>query len=373
MAHWYSDYYYLIELLRPSGWKPNTKTVNKVEEALKDLKVKAKVDKARKWRANKQTLKITAELPTEPQDPKTFVLKWYYSDRAAVFNIKDYNIANSWILDSGSNIHVCNDPHRFKTTHSTISDDYLVSGSIIYPITAYGTVDITVASPTGRTENISLNRVALIPGFFTNLVSFSRAKAANIYWDTAKDTLYTAKKGRQDYFCQLKPHNRHWIIKYNDPLSATQIFASSAANSDLLTKALKAVSQQKPFEASPNHLHQIMGYAGADAISKLPTAAEGLKLTLLYAQDEFKSCETCCLSKAYQIISRRSDNEVLLIRLLYRVAYNLIPIEQGYNGHAWISHFVCQNTYFYWLWIHRNKHEATNIVTRMVNIAENQY
>ena len=116
-----------------------------------------------------------------------------------------------------------------------------------------------------------------------------------------------------------------------------------------------------------------MGHAAADTISKLPTAAEGLKLTSLCAQDAFKTCETCRLSKAHLIISRRSDNEVLSTRPLHRVAYDLIPIEQGYNGHTWISHFVCQNTYFYWLWTHRNKHEATNIVARMVNIAENQY
>ena len=180
-----------------------------MEEALKDSRVKANVDRARTRRANTQTSKTTAEPRTEPQDPKTFATKWHHSDPAAVLNINDYNISNSWILDSGSNIHVCNDPHRFKTTHSTTSDDYLISGSTIYPITAYRTVDITVASPTGRTENISLNQVALIPGFFTNLVSFSKAKAANIYWDTAKDTLYTVGKGRQDHFCQLKPHNGH--------------------------------------------------------------------------------------------------------------------------------------------------------------------
>ena len=183
--------------------------VKKVEEALKDSKVKANVDKARKRRADKQTLKTTAEPPTEPQDPKPFATVLHHSDPAAVVNINDYDIANSWILDSGSNIHVCNDPHRFKTTHPTTSDDYLVSGSTTYPITAYGTVDITIASPTGRTESVTLNQVALIPGFFTNLVSFSKAKAANIYWDTAKDTLYTDKNGKQDHFCQLKPHNGH--------------------------------------------------------------------------------------------------------------------------------------------------------------------
>ena len=49
-------------------------------------------------------------------------------------------------------------------------------GSITYQIEAYGTVDITVDTPTGRREGITLQYVALIPGFFTNLISLVEQK-----------------------------------------------------------------------------------------------------------------------------------------------------------------------------------------------------
>ena len=99
----------------------------------------------------------------------------------SVDKVINYEIFNCWILDSGSNIYVCNDPSRFKKTYATTSNDYLVSGSTTYLIKAYGTVDITINLPTGQTETITLSHVALVPGFFTNLVSFSRAKHAGIY------------------------------------------------------------------------------------------------------------------------------------------------------------------------------------------------
>ena len=71
--------------------------------------------------------------------------------------------------------------------------------------------------------------------------------------------------------------------------------------------------------------------------------------------------------------SRKSDNEITATRPLQRVAYDLVPMREGYNGHQWISHFVCQVTHYHWIWTHRSKGQATYIVTLMVNLAEKQY
>ena len=58
---------------------------------------------------------------------------------------------------------------------------------------------------------------------------------------------------------------------------------------------------------------------------------------------------------------------------MHRVAYDLIPMEQAFNGHAWISHFVCDYTGYHWEWIHRFKHEATKLCGRMVDLAAKHY
>ncbi len=151
------------------------------------------------------------------------------------------------------------------------------------------------------------------------------------------------------------------------------IVASSAASTSSNKLASKTAAQSKTFEASPIHLHQILGHAGSDAIAKLPSAIDGLKLSSPFVLEEFRTCEACRLSKAHQIVSRKSDNEIPATRPLQRVAYDLIPMIEGYNGHKWISHFVCQVTHYHWVWTHCTKGQATYIVTLMVNLAENQY
>ena len=224
--HCYTNCFYLIESIRPKGWHPNPKITKKIDEALKDPKLKANTDKARKRKdPREQPSKLTAKLPAEPE-----------------INAKNYDIANCWILASASNIHVCNDPSRFNITHSTTSNDYLISGSTTYPIQAYGTVDITLTSPTGKRESIILKQVALIPGFFTNLVSFNRAHAANIYWDTEKDTLYTLNKGKRDHFCQLRRYNGLWMVEYNSPLSTS----ASPSTSVMFASASTYTSSEPP-------------------------------------------------------------------------------------------------------------------------------
>lgn len=228
--HWYTNCFYLIESIRPKGWHSDPKIVKKIDEALKDPKVKTNIKKARRRKDPiEQALTVITELPPEPQ-----------------IKANDCDITNCWILSSASNIHVCNDPSRFNTTHSTKSNGYLISGSTTYPIQAYGTVDITVTSPTGKRASIVLKQVALIPGFFTNVVSFSRAITANIHWDTVNDTLYTVNKEKHNDFCQLRRHNGLWIVEYNaSPLTAG-VVASPSTPVTLAVSAAIYTSSELP-------------------------------------------------------------------------------------------------------------------------------
>ena len=106
------------------------------------------------------------------------------------------------------------------------------------------------------------------------------------------------ESNKQDYFCSLRPHNGHWIVEYNDPLISIKIYISSAASDNILLlnykqeakkaeqasilSALSAASQAKKQKFTPKHLHQIIGHAGAEAISKLLFIVDGIELTSLY-------------------------------------------------------------------------------------------
>ncbi len=81
-AHWYKDCFYINETIRLKWWKPKSEIVKKIEEAMKDSKVKNDTENAKKQAARKQasTPSTPTELPTEPQTPANFATKWHHSD-----------------------------------------------------------------------------------------------------------------------------------------------------------------------------------------------------------------------------------------------------------------------------------------------------
>jgi hypothetical protein len=100
------------------------------------------------------------------------------------------SLLTQWILDPGSNLHVCN--HRNLTWHkladANVHDEILAGGQFI-SIKEWGEVEITINTPRGMAP-IKLSWVAYIPSFFTSLVSLSRYRTMGIEFDSGRDCLY---------------------------------------------------------------------------------------------------------------------------------------------------------------------------------------
>ena len=88
-------------------------------------------------------------------------------------NPSDYNLRDSFILDSGATIHVCNSRDRFQTVSPASESDLLYAGNMIIPIEGFGSVDIIVQTPAGP-KLIELQNTALVPTFHTSVVSLKR-------------------------------------------------------------------------------------------------------------------------------------------------------------------------------------------------------
>jgi hypothetical protein len=87
--------------------------------------------------------------------------------------LSTYSFANSWILDSGSNIHICNSKESFTSLIYYNDSDEIPTigvGNTTIATRGYGTVILLVRGKSG-TETIKLLNVAYIPGFHINLVS----------------------------------------------------------------------------------------------------------------------------------------------------------------------------------------------------------
>ena len=187
--HFYGECYYLNEAIRPNSFKCNLELLAKAKQFLLDNpsiqeKIKQRTDQSG---------------PNTEAKPRTYAV---YSPKAFGTSGSDTFLQTSWILDSGSNIHLCNDPKRFTHTHTATEDDTITSGKDTYQIEAFGTVDITITTPQGNQEINRLINVALVPDFLTNLVSFGKMVEKNIHWNTKRKTLYaTDQNGKEDHFC----------------------------------------------------------------------------------------------------------------------------------------------------------------------------
>jgi hypothetical protein len=106
-------------------------------------------------------------------------------------HVPDPPYINRWIMDPGSNIHVINNANSWRWTHTRYStaNETLCAGAQSVYIREWGTVLVPIKTPTGI-RDIKLTDVALVEGFFANILSLSRCRDMNIHFDSGRNLLY---------------------------------------------------------------------------------------------------------------------------------------------------------------------------------------
>jgi hypothetical protein len=96
-----------------------------------------------------------------------------------------YLLYNSWILDGGSDTHVCNnaDIGNFTIVRFAQPGEKLYIGKISYSIAAFGIARFLVDTPSGSLW-MDLKDVALAPGFMTSIVSLAKLNQKDVYWNS---------------------------------------------------------------------------------------------------------------------------------------------------------------------------------------------
>jgi hypothetical protein len=185
--HPFSECYYLIEELRPAGWKPDEEMMKKIE---KILETNSRIRTAVKWA--RKNAKRRLEKATEKEDDSDDEPAKKKSSNSGGVTLNasfagafaggqaPYKLINCWTLDSGTDIHVCNDPGRFQLNRVAGPADQLVAGKTVYEIEGYETVNIVARGPDGPI-NIQLLNVALVPGFFTSLVCLTKVMKKGVH------------------------------------------------------------------------------------------------------------------------------------------------------------------------------------------------
>ena len=357
-THWFSEFPYLSESARPNAWVPSKDTQRKVEEQLAKPYLKNIVDKALKKSKEiaKRTRKSNAT-ETQTDNPiRSFMVMSVPNVQASYTASSSlvYPLRNSFLLDSGAPIHICNDRSRF--INLTQCHDTLFAGSNKDQIEGYGSVSITAQLEKG-TQTFTLRDVAYVSTFHANIVSFQRYKAAEGHWDTIN--MFLMYKNTK--VAKVQEMYGQFILEYNKINS--QITQSTGA-----AFPIRSALARRPSEATANIWHQRMGHLHHEALSHLSTSTEGVKITPC---STLLTCQTCHLSKAKQIVSRRQVSR--MTTPFARVHFDLIQITPAFNGPRWILHFLDDYTRMNFIYTLSRKTQATQTVIEFHTYVRIQY
>jgi hypothetical protein len=247
-------------------------------------------------------------------------------------NSSDYNLRDSFILDSGATVHVCNTRDRFYNFVPASEDDLLYAGNTVIPIEGFGSMDVTVQTSSGP-KLIELQHTALVTSFHTLVVSLKRIVAKRVYWNMEYHRL--PKEGKT--FCTVQTYHGQWVLKFNSSPEPSGFVACSA--------------QPRPtVEVSLLTWQLCLDHPNADMINHLPESVVGAKIEKAPTKIE---CEICSISKAQAVISQCPA--VQPSTPYKQITFDLVQMTGTYNDDWIFLHLLCLRTRMNYMYTLTNK------------------
>jgi hypothetical protein len=239
----------------------------------------------------------------------------------------DFLLQHSFILDSGSSIHVCHDLNRFSNFRRAPRGHYAVCGSGSVTIQGYGEVDVVLTNQKGRKRSLRLYHVAYCPDFPTNLVSLRLLEARGVDWNHRSGQL-TLQNDPDVLGLTRRIHNQY-VMEYNNtetPSQGHSVLATTASTPNRYSRQSRKPRQ--PAWANADLWHKRMGHLGPAALAQLGSRTLGVKLR----GPSTAKCTHCALAKITRQISRRPDPNKAT-RPFYRVHLDWFDLEEGWDGY----------------------------------------
>ncbi|KAK1912655.1 hypothetical protein P3342_004591 [Pyrenophora teres f. teres] len=223
---------------RPKGFKPNVKAIQNCLDAFKNLELLNRVKKLYKengiqWtfdiakasananRPERSTMPHSADRdrdqnrrPTADRIDDDDSSGDYYANTAfymaQVTAPKGDSLLDRWIVDPGSNVHICNSTYfNWVKTADAKPTDVIFAGATAHQVVAWGEVIINVNR--GKvSKDILLTHVAYVPGFLTNLFALGRCRNSGIHFDSGPNILYKDKIS--NVVANLAYNHGHWLL-----------------------------------------------------------------------------------------------------------------------------------------------------------------
>jgi len=337
--------FYLNKDIRSEGWKMGSgraKIVMKGLQQNKELRDRYK-DAYKEIEAFLKDQNDQKKKEGKPQDEKTSgeqqkavigsaaVGTASFATQDTSFSKSSYSLANSFILDCGSPIHICNDLNRFdqETYQKQDRVEPVLTGDSCSYVEGYGSVNININTPIGQ-QLFQLRNVAYIPGFHTNVVSHRKLRQAGYHWDDVN--LRVKQDNTSETVFYVEEVHEQYVVEHN-PHSATAAFPVSSR------------APRPPREADAYRWHLRMGHLGKEALERLMSNVYGVKIRgpIIF------NCEACVQGKAKKNISRRQPAR-MAPRPLWRIHFDLFHLENAYNQMRYA--LVIKDEFSGYIWVY---------------------
>ena len=259
----------------------------------------------------------------------------------ASFHSLEYPLKHSVLLDTGTTLHIFNNPDRFSGLQSAPYGDFLWAGEKKATIQGYGTVDVFLNDPGTKGSRIMrLNDVAFCPIFAANLVSFHLLEKRGLYWDTRPQHQCLRITANHNVLALIERHFDQYVLEYN-PLNALE--GSSPATFALRTR--RRSHQPRPHQkALGERWHLRLGHPGPQALEHLVNHSSGVRIK----GPTTVQCDNCGLAKMkrqIQRVPRHPDPELPPGDIL---AVDLHPFEADKKGFSHLLLVTDRVTGFIW-------------------------
>ena len=392
-SHFFVNCPYLIKSIRKPNWKPDVEMLAKIDETVKKVPSLGKaVEVARKKvaaRSQNRTQDIgsqgrNVDPPLRSNDETigrmrgAFATTHFMTAHATSNHTRvQYPLHNSFLLDSASPAHVCNDIARFITFEEI--EDYLIAGETEVPILGYGTVEVFGRTPDDKdTFTLTLMETAFIPTFHTSLISLRRAMNAGIHWRIKEKDL----SDEIGPMCKVFDMFDQFVIEYNpvqeefsdtDKQQAFAVSRKSEKSKRSSKKSAKKSSKPLTSSASTDIWHRRLGHVSMEAVNHLSNALTGVNVTKQQSSPSAlpSPCEVCTIANLQNQVSRRPAERAT--EPFERVYFDLIQMTRAYNGDEWAMHFLCDKVRAHFGYTFPSKTDARETVKDFKAFVKRQY
>jgi hypothetical protein len=137
-----------------------------------------------------------------------------------------------------------------------------------------------------------------------------------IHWDIENKRLHR----KEITFCFVESIENHWILEKNS--SIDDRFDAFEAKSKTFKSDLVITNKE---------WHEMFEHSESKIIAHLAERIDEIKVDNLELTSSINKCETCALTKAHEIVFRRTDQKESIDLSLNRIDYDLISMNEKYN------------------------------------------